>query len=283
MEESLTSGRIRSVIASEAFGLIAKERAAFEALYPQADITVEPGTSRQAVAALFAAESDVAVVARDLTVEERSAAVAGGLEVEGYRFARSAVLIIVHPSNPIENLALDELRRIYGGELTRWNEISGIPGPIEPVIHPRASDVQEFFVEEVLGGESVRARTLTESGDSAVVARVARDPLAIGYVTLGTETAGVKVMRLAAWTGLPYSKPDLEAVYDGRYPLTRYYNLYVRADGKPLAHGFITYVTSREGQTMVREAGLVPTSVPVRFVRRSPMIGAHSGDSTSNP
>jgi len=283
VEESLTSGRIRGVIASEAFRLVSDQVTAFEALYPRASISVESGTSRSAVAALFAAECDVIAITRELTAVERSAAVAGGLEVEGYRFARSAVVVIVHPSNPIENLALDELRRVYGGELSRWNDLSGIPGTIHPISHPPASDVAEFFVEEVLGGEAIRARTAAASGDSAVVAAVAADPMAIGYVTLGTATTGVKVMRLAAWTGLPYAKPDLESVYEGRYPLTRYFNLFVRGDGKPLARGLITYVTSREGQVLVREAGLVPTSVPVRFVRRSPMLGAHPGDSATTP
>jgi phosphate transport system substrate-binding protein len=283
VEESLTSGRIRGVVASEAFGLMAAQRSAFEALYPHGAVAVEPGTSRSAVAALFAAECDVIAITRELTAEERSAAVAGGLEVEGYRFARSAVMVIVNPMNPIENLALDELRRVYAGDLSRWDDVSGIRGEIHPVSHPPASDVAEYFVEEVLGGESIRARTIAASGDSAVVKAVAADRFAIGYVTLGTATTGVKTVRLAAWTGLPYSKPDLEAVYEGRYPLTRYFNLFVRGDGKPLARGFITFVTSREGQSLVREAGLVPTSVPVRFVRRSPMLGAHPGDSTRNP
>jgi len=73
-------------------------------------------------------------------------------------------------------------------------------------------------------------------------------------------------------------------VHDGKYPVTRFYNLYVRTGGPALANGFITYITSLEGQRLIREAGLVPTSVPVRFVRRSPMLSTHTqGDSTHTP
>ena len=60
------------------------------------------GTSREAVRALFAAECDLAVITRELDVEERAAAVRGRLELEGYRFARDAVVPIVHPSNPVQ-------------------------------------------------------------------------------------------------------------------------------------------------------------------------------------
>ena len=107
------------------------------------------------------------------------------------------------------------------------------------------------------------------------MAEVARNPMALGYVTLGARTGKVKVLRIAPLTGLPYWKPDLEAVYRDEYPLTRFYSLYIRTDGPRLANGFITYVTSREGQVVVHDQGLVPTAVPIRFVRRSPLMGGH--------
>ena len=116
------------------------------------------------------------------------------------------------------------------------------------------------------------------------MAIVARQPGGLGYVSLGTRTQGVKVARIASVRGLPYWRPDLEAIYKGDYPLTRFFNAYVRATGPRLANGFITFVTSIDGQRIVKDQGLVPTSVPVRFVRRSPMLSAHTrGDSSSTP
>jgi phosphate transport system substrate-binding protein len=146
---------------------------------------------------------------------------------------------------------------------------------VVPVFRPGASDITAFFEQTVMGGEPVAARVATEDGDSAVVARVARDRGAIGFVSLGAPTDSVKVVRLSTLQGLPYWKPDLEAVYKGDYPLTRYFNFYVRATRPRLANGFITFVTSFDGQRLVRDAGRVPTAVPVRFVRRSPMLSGH--------
>ena len=283
-EDSVTSGRIKVVCAADADRLCSREKAEFQTLYPQADIRLVAATSREAIRSLFAAECDLAVISRELRPEERRSATLGRLDLEGYRFARNAVVVVVNPSNPVENLALEDLRHIYKGEVTDWGALGGTPRPVVPVVQPPGSDITEFFSEQALGGEDIRARTIAARSDSGVVEAVARDPGAIGYVSLGTRTTGVKVARVATLRGLPYWKPDLEAIYKGDYPLTRFFNLYVRASGPKLSNGFITYITSIDGQRIVKDEGLVPTSVPVRFVRRSPMLSTHSrGDSISTP
>jgi len=275
VEDTLTSGRISIVCASEARDLAARERDAFRALYPQASLQIREGSSREAVRALFAAECDLAVITRELEPEERAAAVRGGLELEGYRVACDALVVVVHPDNPVENLALEDLRRIYRGEFTRWTAVGGADRAIDVVIQPPASDITDFFVQEVMGGEPIRAKSIYETADATVVTRVTGDPDAVGYVSMAAANRGARSLRLAALTGLPYWKPDPEAVYTSKYPLTRYVNVYVRGEGAKLANGFTTFFTSREGQQIVNEAGLVPTAVPVRFVRRSPLMSSH--------
>jgi len=263
------------VCASEAGALMAREREAFQTLYPDARIDQRDSTSRDAIRALFAAEGDVAVITRDLAPEERAAAVRGRLELEGYRFARDAVVMVVHPGNPVENLTVDELKRIYDGEAKRWSEFGGRDVAILPVVQPETADITECFVQQVTSGVSIQARSIPARGDSEVVATVLREPGAVGYVSLAWADRGARALRLASLKGLAYWKPDLEAVYRGEYPLTRFFNLYVRPSGRPLANGLITFVTSIDGQRLVQESGFVPTAVPVRFVRRSPLLGTH--------
>ena len=275
VEDSLTAGRITVVSAPEARAIIDRERSEFVGLYPQADIRIATGSSREAIRALFAADGDLAVISRELEPEERAAATRGGLELEGYRFAKDALVVIVHPSNPVENLSLDDMRRIYEGRITNWSELGGPAGPIQPVFPDPESDMAEFFVQRVMSGEPVRSRVVVADHDSDAVTAVRARPGAIGFVSLAWADRGAKALRLSTLTGLPYWKPDLEAIHDGDYPLTRSLSFYVRTDGPRVAHGFITYVTSHDGQKIVHESGLVPTSVPVRFVRRSPLKGAH--------
>jgi phosphate transport system substrate-binding protein len=275
VEDSVTSGRITVVCAPEAAAVIRRERDAFVALYPDAAIRVAVGSSTAAVDSLFGARADVAVLTRELAPEERAAARRGGLELEGLRFARDGVVVVVHPDNPVENLALDDLRAIYRGTVRSWGELGGPEAAVVPVMQPAGSDMAVYFAEEVMDGMPMEARARYAVSDSAVVAAVAGDPRAIGFASMAWEGRGARTLRLAPLKGLPYVRPDAETVYRGEYPLTRFFSLYVRTGGPPLANGFLTFVTSGDGQRLVHEAGLVPTTVPVRFARRSPMIGSH--------
>jgi phosphate transport system substrate-binding protein len=275
MEDTLTSGRISVVCAPEVTSIIAREVAVFDSLYPGARIAVRSGSSREAIGALFAAECDLAVITRDLEPDERGAAVRGGLELEGYRFARDGVAMVVHPSNAVENVALEDVRGIYQDVIKRWDALGGSASAIEPVIQPPGSDMAAYFEQRVMNGEPVRAPVVYGSSDSGVVAFVTRHPGAIGFVSMAWADHGARALRLASLKGLRYWRADPEAVYRGDYPLTRHMNLYARSRGPALANGLITFITSREGQVLVHDGGLIPTAVPVRFVRRSPMLDSH--------
>jgi phosphate transport system substrate-binding protein len=175
----------------------------------------------------------------------------------------------------VENLTVEEVRRAFAGESSNWRRFGGRDESIVPVVQPVGSDMTAFFVQQVMAGEPIRARAITAGSDSEVVETVARTRGAIGFVSLAWADRGARALRIASLRGLPYWKPDLEQVYRGQYPLTRFFNLYVRAAGAKLANGLITFVTSIDGQRIVQQAGYVPTAVPVRFVRRSPLLGTH--------
>jgi phosphate transport system substrate-binding protein len=275
VEDSLTSGRISVVCSPELLDILQRERAAFDSLYPGATIELKEGTSTEAIRSLFAAESDLAAISRDLDPIERGAAVRGGLELEGFRFARDGVALVTHRGNTVENVALDEVRALFAGSLTRWEALGGSNGRIQPVIQAPNSDIMAYFAAAVLHGEPIVAPVVYQQSDSGVAAYVAGHPEAVGIVSMAWAERGVRPLRLARLKGLSYRRPDAETVHEGEYPLARDMHLYVRPRGPALANGFITFITSRDGQVIVRDQGLVPASVPVRFVRRSPMVGSH--------
>lgn len=248
---------------------------AFRKLYPTAGFEIVTGDSREGVAALMSQTVDLVAAARELEPEERDVRVKGGLEIEGYRIGKDAICVVVHPDNPLVSLSLEDLRRIYLGEVTRWEEVRSAGGAIVPVIPSPTGDLMESFVQKVMGGQPLFAPAMRAGTDSAVTGVVRANRAAIGFTSGVHATGGVKVLRLSSLTGLPDWKPDAERVYEGDYPLSRVLNLYVRSNGHKLANGLVTFVSSRDGQQLLHEAGFVPTAVPVRFVRRSPMLGTH--------
>lgn len=274
-EDSETSGRIKVVCTPELRALMDREVDAFRKLYPTSAIELTTGDSREGVAALMSRTVDLVAAARELAPEERDVRIKGGMQIEGYRIGKDGLCVVVHPDNPILRVSVEELRRVYLGEITRWEELRGSGGAIVPVIPPPGGDLMAAFDQRVMGGQAPTAPAVRAGSDSAVVALVRANRAAIGFVSGADPTGDVKVLRVSSLNGLPDWKPDAERVHDGDYPLVRTVNLFVRARGARLANGLVTFVSSRDGQAIVHEAGFVPTAVPVRFVRRSPMLGSH--------
>ena len=276
VEDTQTTGRIRVVAGPELMALMRRETEMFTVTYPRSGFELEEAPTPHAVAALFEGRADLIALPRELAAEERAAAVTGGLELEGYLVGRSALLAIVHPSNPIQNVSRFELGRMLSGGLRRWAEIGGTEARIVPVLPPLDSETSLALAHQLLDSASIAVPARIVGSDSAVVASVRRDPDAIGFIDASAlPPEGVRALRVAALDGLTYVKPDAESIHDGRYPLIRPLHLYMRTAGPRLAGGLITYVTSRDGQRLLHEAGFVPTAVPVRFVRRSPLQSSH--------
>ena len=277
VEDTETSGRIHVVSAYDAERLTAVEIQSFLTTYHEAGIDSQPATSSdEAVAALYGGKADLIAIGRELEPVERSMALKCGLELEGYRIAHNAIVLVVHASNPVNNLSLDEARRVWTGEISNWSALGGSNQTIVPVVLSPEDDRTRTIVQQVMQGDPMRAPSVRAESDSAVLAQVRARPGGFGYVSLRFAGApGVKALDLAAMSGLSYTEPGPETVYGGTYPLTRYLNFFVRSSGPRLANGLVTYATSQDGQRRVQELGLVPTSVPVRFVHRSPMLGTH--------
>lgn len=277
VEDTETSGRISIAASSDLHELVAGEAEAFRSQYPQAVLDLgEPRPSGQVVAELLAGRVDVAVVGRDLEQEERDMARKGGIEIEGHRVAQDGLCIVVQAANPVRNVTVGELRRIWSSEVREWSALGGPSQRIVPVLPPLHADLARAFAQAVMAGEPMKAATLMEVSDSAVAARVARTPGAIGVVPLRLATAeGLRALGVSPLEGMPYVEPDMESVHDGRYPLHHFVHVYVRTQRPRLAGGFVTYVASQPGQERVLASGRLPTSVPLRFVRRSPMLGSH--------
>ena len=277
VEDTETSGRISIAAAPDVHVLASAEIAGFRATFAQATLELRPPeSSGQVISALLGGRTDVAMAGRDLEEEERDMARRGGIEVDGHRIALDAMCVVVSDRNPVRNVTVGELRRIWLAELTDWAGLGGRDGRILPVLPELSSDLARAFVQRVMAGQAMRAPAFVESSDSDVVARVRTLPGAIGVVPLALAGApGVRALHVAPLEGMEYVDPDMESVHDGTYPLIRFVSLYIRTHGPRLAGGFVTFAASGPGQQLVLASGRVPAAVPLRFVRRSPLLSSH--------
>jgi phosphate transport system substrate-binding protein len=274
-EDTLTSGVLTIASEPDVVPLLEATAKAFEATYPEASIRVIARNSRDAMADVFANRADLAVIGRETESVERQAATEARLDMTAFRWARDGVAVVVHPSNPVNQLSYDDLRMILTGGEVSWGEFGGPDRRVVPVVEPPARSLTQYVASQLVGREDIVTAAMLADDDSAVIAAVARVPDAVGFVSSSSLRPGVKVLAVSRAAGMPYVVLDAETVYRRDYPLTRSYNLVTRNPGVKLGQGFVTFALSEPGQRFVRDGHRVPASVPVRFTRRLPTASSH--------
>ncbi len=123
---------------------------AYKGVEPQVDIAVTGGGSGTGIAALINGTVDVANASRQMKPVEREEAGANGVEPVEFVIARDAIAIIVHHSNPINELSIDQLSDIYSGKISNWSELGGEDRPIVKLSRETNSGTHVYFLEQVL-------------------------------------------------------------------------------------------------------------------------------------
>jgi len=215
--------------------------------HPGDSIIVEGGGSGVGIASLIDGTCDIAISSRTLKGEEKQK---GLIEHE---IALDAVCVVVNSSNPVEGLTLEQVRRIFKGEITNWREVGG--PDLEIVVYTResTSGTYETFETKVMKPDNITLRALTKISNGEMAHAISGNPNGIGYVGIGflAQARDIKALKI---NGVA---PTIETVQNGTYPISRF--LYMITKGQPegLAKDFIDFVKSSAGQKIVEERGFV--------------------------
>lgn len=218
----------------------------YSALHP-VRINVNGTGSSDGISAANTGSSELGMSSRNLRSSEL------GYGLDEMRLAIDAIAVIIHPSNPIGNLSLEQVRDIYTGKVRDWSEIGGVPGPIAVVSREPGSGTRGAF-EEILGFEDqLIAGALEFDGTGAVRASIAGNPQAIGYISLGSMDASVKPLGIAG------VEPSVENVLNGSYGIARPFLILYRGDQiAQETRAFLDWMLGKEAQTIVGDKGYVP-------------------------
>ncbi|RKX58414.1 MAG: phosphate ABC transporter substrate-binding protein [Thermodesulfobacteriota bacterium] len=220
--------------------------------HPEADISVRGGGSGVGIAALIDGICDIADASRPIKDKELKKALEKGIDPVAHVIAMDGIAVIVHPSNPVNEITLTQLKDIYTGKISNWSKLGGKNQKIVVISRDVASGTFECFNKLVLKKERVRPDALLQASNAAVFSVVKRTKGAIGYVGLGYLNSEVKALKVDGVL------PSQYTVLKGTYPISR--PLFMYTDGKPkgLVKDFIDFVLSKEGQKIVKEEGFVP-------------------------
>ena len=240
---------------------------AYAKVDPKVSVEVSGGGSGIGVAALINGTCDIANSSRHLEKEEEEKATAkyGGKHPIEYLVAYDALAIYVHPSNPMNEISVEQLSDLFrdGGKISKWSELGvTIPGAQDEVVRVsrhNSSGTYHYFREAVLGKKSdFRPGSRDMSGSKDVVELVGNTPSAIGYSGIGYRTDKVKVLKVSKKTGDASVEPTIKTALDKSYPIARPMFIYAPPAAKPQVETYLKWITSAPGQAIVIEKGYVP-------------------------
>ncbi len=174
--------------------------------------------------------------------------------LESIPLAVDALVIVVHPSNPVSKLGSDTLRSIFLGKIKNWQEVGGIDKSITVYSRDPGSGTKAVFIKKFLKEEPVESAQILSNHYQMKVA-ITMDKAAIGYMSTGiVEKTKVKPL------GLDGVEPTLENIQTGRYPLSRTLYMNINADKAKvtkLTKRFIQYMIGPDMKPVIKKAGFI--------------------------
>ena len=212
-------------------------------------VTYDATGSGAGIEAASNGSADIGLSSRALKDEE----VASGLV--GTTVALDGIAVIVNPANGVENLTVEQIAKIFTGEITDWSELGGAAGTISCIGREAGSGTRDGF-ESITGTKDACKMDQELTSTGAVIEAVAGNPNAIGYASLSALKDTVKAVTVG---GVACSE---ETVLDGSYEIQRPF-VFVTKDGVALsyqAQAFFDFATSSAASDLIRGAGAVPVA-----------------------
>jgi len=234
---------------------------------PAVAIAVSGGGSGTGIAALINGTVDIANASREMKPSElEQEKKANGVKAVQHTVARDAVVVFLHPGNPLQQATLAQLACIYGegGKCEKWSDLGvEVPGcagqQIVRVSRQSNSGTYEFFRETVVGKtKDFKLGSRDMQGSKDVVDLVSKTPCAIGYSGMGYATDKVISLCVSPKKGEPCVRPTVDTARSGVYPLSRPLYMYTPGEAKGEVAKYLAWIKSPEGQKIVAEAGFVP-------------------------
>ena len=220
---------------------------AFMELHPGVTVTVQGGGSGTGVTQVGQGTVDIGNASREIKDSEYTEYP----DLVPTAIAADGVVVVVHSSNPVSDLTLDQVAQIFTGQITNWKDVGGPDKEIVVIVREDGSGTRATFEELVHNKIDPTSDALQKPSNGAVKTTVSQTPDAIGYIGLGYVDDTVNMVKV---DGVVASE---STILDGSYSVSR--NLYMITNGDPsgLAKAFIDFILSAEGQEFVAEEGFI--------------------------
>lgn len=219
---------------------------------PKSGEDVRPSGSDKGLKNLIEGKVLLVSLSRPLKPEEAQAG------VRAIPIARDAVAVVVGKANSFQGgLTKSQLRDIYLGRITNWEEVGGANLPIKVYNRSLDSGTRDFFQDEVLLGEKFAAdgtnfKTWERDETTAVLRVLGNNGI---YYTTVSQAEHQEIIRIVSIDGV--SPENESAILDRTYPIARYVYLAIPKQTSPAVKQFVDFALSLEGQRIIEQADFV--------------------------
>jgi phosphate transport system substrate-binding protein len=225
---------------------------AYMAEHPDTKISLSGGGSSNGLKALLDGSTDIANASRFIKPKEIRMAAERDLYPVPFAIAYDSILPVVHPSNTLVDISLEDLRSIYKGEITNYKELGGPDLRIVVNSRDSSSGTFETWEKKVMQNDRVTPRAQVMASNGAVVQAVAQNKYAIGYIGIGYVNDQLKALKVEGVEGTETT------TLDGTYPISRPLFMFTQGWPKGEALDFINYMLHPDkGQEQVAASGYV--------------------------
>jgi phosphate transport system substrate-binding protein len=211
--------------------------------HPGVRIDVQGGGSSAGIYAATHGAADLGASSRELLGEEK--------QLVQIPIAYDGIAVIVHPSNPLTNITLAEIRQIFTGKVTNWQALGLPPHPIDVITREEGSGTREAFEHLVMGKQEITPTALVQDSNGSVREIVAGDPYSMGYISAGLVDQRVKALAIDGVLSSP------ENIKNHTYKLVRRFLLVARTEPSGSSKAFVDFVLGPNGQKILESEGLV--------------------------
>jgi len=225
---------------------------------PGTVVQVNGGGSGTGIAALVNGSVDLAQSSRPMKdAEKADVKNKRGAAVVETPVALDAIGVFVHAANPVKQLSIDPLAKIFTGKIKNWKEVGGANAPIVLYGRENSSGTYDYFREHVLGKADFSSAVQTLQGTAAVINAVSRDKNGIGYGGIA-YARDVRALAVQKDASTPAVAPTEATVLDNSYPISRKLFFYSLQNAPERVTQFIEWTLSPAGQELVSKVGYFP-------------------------
>lgn len=219
--------------------------------HPEITIDFWKGSSIEGgIPALLQGATDVAMSSRRISDQEIQTAVGRGKEFVERIIGHGGIVILTNPSNPVNSLTVEQIRKILKGDSTRWNQVGGNNEPIKVFsVGPKHPGTLIFMEQDFLGDAPITDKAVIVGNFPTVMQKVAVTPGAIGYVRVRdafessiAREGAIKILEIKQSAATVAVMPSRAHVGDGSYPLRRPYFLYFDSKAGPAVRKYAEFI-----------------------------------------